>query len=731
MNARRSGELFRCVVAAWLSVLAGCAPGLSGNLAPNQLPVVELTQFPASVTHRFFYSYRLEWTGSDPDGFVDHFMYAVDPPMAPGGDTSWVVTDERGVTLTLRSDEPDPSGASGAAIGFHTFVLKAVDNRGTASAVVQRAFFTSTVAPSVQIVTPQPAGLVSVSLAPSVRIVWQGTDPDGVGTDEPVKYKYILLTPSSVFPPSVAINDPDSLRRFFAPDFAGWDSTDAERKEASYSNLTPGATYVFAVVAFDEAGAWSPIFSLDNNVLRFRVGFSASLGPRLTLFSEFFSFTYPSGGYTLDPRAEIPIEVLPGDQVRLSWFATPSPGTSVQSYRWRLGGDVFDETPRENEQTDVSRWSTPSLLSQTTVVGPFSGGEEHRFYVEATDNVGLRSLGIVRITVPGGVGAFSKDLLIIKDTRFNADQAAPGGCVRPPIGTWPTAAELDTFLFARGGAPWKCYPQGTVSTPGLFAGYTFDTLGTGPGPISFSILGQYRHIVWLIDSRAALQTGAGGGSQAMTSLRFMSRTGQMNLLSAYLKRGGRVWLAGGGAGYASTIGYAGVTAPVFSAAAGELVPGRLMYDGTHWRSEFTVGSGQLLAILKSGRAVSDWPGAPDYSALPVRLDAKTPSTDPFPPNRQGQSANVFYKSVLEFEYLSRPNAIVEAAGPDTAAVLDTLYNVLSTSFPGNENTVMTLYHGAENGPVMFSGFDLWSYRRSQSGALVDFVLQHVWGLPKD
>jgi hypothetical protein len=43
---------------------------------------------------------------------------------------------------------------------------------------------------------------------------------------------------------------------------------------------------------------------------------------------------------------------------------------------------------------------------------------------------------------------------------------------------------------------------------------------------------------------------------------------------------------------------------------------------------------------------------------------------------------------------------------------------------------MLYYHGRENGPVLFSGFDLWSWSRSDARSLVDFVLRDVWGLTR-
>jgi hypothetical protein len=81
-------------------------------------------------------------------------------------------------------------------------------------------------------------------------------------------------------------------------------------------------------------------------------------------------------------------------------------------------------------------------------------------YVQAEDDLGARSLGIVRLRV--FVVSFERPLLVVDDTRFELDKLAPGGCVAPYTKQWPSAAELDTFLYARGGVPWKC----TVNPPG-------------------------------------------------------------------------------------------------------------------------------------------------------------------------------------------------------------------------------------------------------------------------
>ncbi len=58
-----------------------------------------------------------------------------------------------------------------------------------------------------------------------------------------------------------------------------------------------------------------------------------------------------------------------------------------------------------------------------------------------------------------------------------------------------------------------------------------------------------------------------------------------------------------------------------------------------------------------------------------------------------------------------------------------LYTAVGGSMPG-ALPVMTYYHGFESGPVVFSGFPVWYFRRDQCQRLMDFVLQDVWGLDK-
>ena len=195
----------------------------------------------------------------------------------------------------------------------------------------------------------------------------------------------------------------------------------------------------------------------------------------------------------------------------------------------------------------------------------------------------------------------------------------------------------------------------------------------------------------------------------------MSAPGKASTLAAYVQLGGRVWLAGGGAAYASLRHFdkgsnnRGQTT-VFSSAVqfGELVPSRIMYDGAHWQSSMGVTKGSVHTFrydfaLDSVRTVAgqldtvrDIPytvlkqpwshfdrysgttlTSPDYSKLPTEMRWKTAATDAVPPTRLPSAASLFYLTSYPCEYLIENNSIIEDTNPDPQvtheqSVLDTL-----------------------------------------------------------
>jgi hypothetical protein len=201
----------------------------------------------------------------------------------------------------------------------------------------------------------------------------------------------------------------------------------------------------------------------------------------------------------------------------------------------------------------------------------------------------------------------------------------------------------------------------------------------------------------------------------------MASPNHFNSLAAYVHQGGHVWLLGGGIARASLEPWDHSSPAVYSFDEGTLAPGRMLYDQAHLRSSISLSTAGH--PVKSSRAVG-----PDYGALPAELRLRSAQTgDPLPPLRESQPS-LFYPTSSGNEYVSLPNAILEGA----VSVLDTLYESSGTGGAGVPagavRPMMTLYHGNENVPVLYSGHDLWSFARTDLQQLVDAVLQGVWGL---
>jgi hypothetical protein len=635
------------------------------------------------------------------------------------------------------------------------------------SAPLFRSLFTYTVAPTVAILTPSPSDRGPAFVPPSIRISWSGTDDDGIfDSKKPVKYKFIMLTSNSEIPYSVAISNPDSVRRYYAPrNWAGWDSTSGDTTSIQFTGLVPTSKYCFVVVAFDEAGAYSPVFSLNGNMLNLSITYAALGGPTLTLYNEIFFFPYKSGSFPRQDQSQywIELEVGAGQPITINWFGDVSPGVSVVGYQWSLDNDdVTNEAtrPPDQEQTDLKHWSALSEATTQATVGPFTGignDREHFFYVKALDNNGLKSLGIVHMTAVQST--FAKPLVIVNDTRLLLDSVLPGGtCVKNPSGRWPTQAEEDTFLFAKGGFPWKCYPTGTLSSPGLFNGYAYDTVNTRLGRseirVPLATLGQYAHVIWLTDAFSAIQNGAGTqlvGS--LTALRYMTSNGHSNSLAAYIQQGGNVWLTGSGIAYASTqffnkttndpaSGFGAGTTYMSVPPYNELIPGRMMYDIPHWQSEIKVAETANLTFFRDrGRYDSSAVGMPEmYAHLPAQMRPLSLATDPIPPLRDFSGFINTNNTKMEAEYISQPNFIQEDLDPNPLvenlqSTLDTLYSVRGVSLAGGitapHNATMTVYRGHDTAkPIIMTGFSIWWFAREDCQQLVDAVLQYEWGLIK-
>lgn len=733
-----SSRLFVPVLVALLATAlwSGCARDRSPLAPPNRPPVVRFVDAPGRAARGT--PYVLRWEGSDPDGRVDHYLVAHGSAAAQPSGAGWTRSAETAWALPARG-----AGSLGARPAgettepFDLIAVRAVDDRGAMSEPIVRAMFGDNVAPSVRITCPRENSLLNPPSVPSTfRIRWEGVDPDGAG-GRPAYYKYKLFRcVASEFSCSVLLSNPDSLRRFYAPAFAGWDSVGGDAQDVVVADLARGSSYVFAITAFDAEGAYDPVFERHKNVLLFLPSLAAFWLPRLQVESEIFAggtLQPPIRAYNPDPAKDVVIEVPADAPTRFRWSAEAPCYADLLGYRWALDPDSIDGGPLRpgHARGNARHWTGVSLANTSTTIGPFHGPDarrDHRLFIEAHTEFGYKTLIVLRLRPARA--RFDRDLLIVDDTRLPPVAPPPFGAPLP--GKWPSAAELDTFLFARGGVPWRLYPPGTLSTPGLFSGYSFDTLGTRTGmpqlTVPLEILSRYRHVIWIVDPIGASYTRSGSDPrQPTTALRYMSDMNRVNTLNGYVRQGGKLWLLGGGAALANLEewnypGNDGPTPLICSEPPEggwrEFGPGHLMYDDAGWRSCITNAT-EYLDLVRADQAP---PG------FPARLQRKTGATDVLPPLRA--PLDVFHGKVT-VEYLSAPNAIAaDLRPPRRGDPLDSLYAVQGPGLPAPPaaNVCMTIHRTESGGEVVFSGFDLWSFRRSQCRALVDAILRDRWGI---
>jgi hypothetical protein len=263
------------------------------------------------------------WRGID-DSSIDHFRFAIDPPFF-FGDTAWIDTQDSSRVLLLQSREFTQLAPNAVFSEFHILVVQAIDNDGLHSAPVSVGFKTWTYAPVTAIMMPLPS-ILETSINTGVSIYWQGEDMDGYFSQRPVFYRRRLLSQSSEFPIALAVANPDSFRRYSVQNgWTGWDTNAGDSISVHFTNLNPGGRYLFTVVAFDEVGAYDPVWSTSKNMLRMRVRAGVGVGdapgvaalelaapvPNPASISAALSFRLPRPG-----RATLEILDVSGRRVR-------------------------------------------------------------------------------------------------------------------------------------------------------------------------------------------------------------------------------------------------------------------------------------------------------------------------------------------------------------------------------------------------------------------------------
>ena len=762
-------------------VLSGCGHKATGTLVPNERPNIKITDSPISGTETF-YSVRINWAASDADGQVTRYIYATDPPVQ--GDTVWTETNSSEVTVFFRSPNPnDPLPPLGSVIisrGYHTFVVKAIDNEGTPSAPDTRSFTSRTTAPSTIIDTPRPTHQQPISTTPSVTISWVGTDPDGVLSQKPIKYKFKIVSATDINPGNPTGITAQQIQDYFGKDadnfFAAWDSVSGDTTQVFYEGLTPQTVYFFAIVAFDEAGAFEPRFNLDSNVLQFRPTLE-KLGPDITVFNEFFSKTQSTGGVSLAPSRIYPFEFPADSPIKLNWSATADVGARVTGYRWAVdieGQDIGNETPRTDD-SDVHHWSTWSINEVSATIGPFTGSVDstitHFFYLEARDNLGFVSLFTIRLRIVKP--RFDRDLLVIDDMYGTPTERIVSNNTFNYKVPYPMEAEQDSFYYAVGGYPDSIAIRGvptdpnrpTTSQPGVFSSFAYDTLDYrfyANETILLEDLARYKVVAWYTDNPSASRTGSKFSTTPGTALRRINSVSQLNTLAVYLKQQGHAFLFGDGTttaianGYWSRFGGGAARIPYTSGEtnADILKLGNFLYDFPHLRSQLiTGGLASQPTLTQNQQLKACIPYLPQFAGPATQTDRTHdprigPSAERNVPlwgdlprltiaGYRSANVNPDNRSVNLTWCINQPLFVTEGTGANFQSTLDTLYLFQAKTLDLNHVQVppsdgfpnAVYYHGADNGSLVWMGFPLYFFELDQARTVAEIVLRN-FGLSK-
>lgn len=353
----------------------GCREQPPSSFDSNLPPETIISGAPAESTQAY-YRVHLKWYGSDPDGSIDHFEYAVtDTNKIPGEDTPGFT----GYFPTLRTDSVFVFTANLSQVLGHRFYVRAVDNQGKVDPTPAWAYFVAldTNFPNVTFTggigtwldrqgnlrtTPirssdRFAPTDTIGVGGSVSISWTGFDVD-IG-DSVTGFVYRLST---------------------WPDFVGGTLADttasvsfARPEGASLGSYFSGRE-AFLVRAIDVADARTNPDSVRSFVVNFSpiawVVDPDQVDPpvrRLVFTDQLTQQVWPSGTYLSDGFKKIAFKYTGMDDPR-DQSLDPNNPSGITGFSYRLvkdgGGLAFtDIAGRPYPQVNDKVFEPPSITS--------------------------------------------------------------------------------------------------------------------------------------------------------------------------------------------------------------------------------------------------------------------------------------------------------------------------------------------------------------------------------
>ncbi len=417
----------------------------TGEVVGNQRPSVRITggvledSLDIGENRVHFY-----WYGSDDDGVIRWFEWAVDDTISEGAWRRTTAFDEWIFTYATQRGE----GTSGYS-DWHTFYIRSVDDQYARSSPDIRLFNAHTIAPTSAITPTPPDG---ARWAATLRIRWTGEDLDAASADKaPAHYEI-----KHVQDPGVDVTRLAEVARLFeegrnlllAPspdefpdDSAGvyleragraWKRVPGTVTEQWLEGMAVGSRYAFAVRAIDEAGATEMgVFGANSRNRNWTTWQVRPAQITVVIFE-------PSmGSHRFDAREygdPWEVTVAPGQRFRFQWVADAS-ASGTEPGPCNYGFDIPDpDDPAEPFRATDGRggwigWA-PRQQMQDVISFPQDGPKEHYFYLKMRDISNKRETETkcyVKITV--AQFGFTKKFLVVDDQR------------RRPQSPWSNAPE--------------------------------------------------------------------------------------------------------------------------------------------------------------------------------------------------------------------------------------------------------------------------------------------------
>jgi hypothetical protein len=497
-----------------------------GKQVPNQRPSVRITAGASSPdSGGVDYRVQFQWVGSDRDGVVTTFQYAMDDTLS---ENAW--QDTTGFSALMRFDATTvrPNDLREFS-DWHTFYIRAIDNEFAVSPADKRYFNARTIAPTSKITFPLLAGRTTIILQPTVAVRWEGEDLDSSHPDgKPIYYEYKLVSISS------SQATPEEVRRLLMTgdnalldtlrvgSKVRWVRVPSTVREQILNELPTSGTsaFAFAVRAVDEAGAIEPALDVNRNYIQFSVSPVPSR-PRVNIAEESigvgqFPATAPvnNGIWNVDVPA--------GRPLRFIWVGDASAyGSLAGNVNYALDiPDPEDETLRDPR--GIGGWigwgkwkgnQTPFYF------GNEEGGKTHTLYVYMRD-ISDAASSTQKCTIHMRVVSFSfeKFALVVDDARWDA-----GG---------PTDPLHDRFLHQN--VYRRLFDYGEVDSVSVYTDRTEggQSSSTYPIPLTLRTLSLYRYVIWNFK-----EVGGNSGLRGTES--------DNKRLTNFLGAGGRLFMVGG------------------------------------------------------------------------------------------------------------------------------------------------------------------------------------------